>query len=575
MADNETALLKLFGFELKRSGKKEASKMLPSIVPPTDEDAAGYISTGAGAYGQYINLDGDQSKDNAQLIIRYRGVAMNPEVDMAIDEIVNESIVSSELESSVDLKVDEIEAPKKIKDQILEEFENIVSLLKFNDIGHDIFRSWYIDGRIVHHLLVNESNLKAGIQEIRHIDSAKIRKVKEVKYKKDPQTGVKIVDKIEEYYIYEEKPGSNTVQGVKISTDAISYVTSGLLDESKKKVISHLHKALKPINQLRMMEDSLVIYRLARAPERRIFYVDIGNLPRGKADQYMKDIMTKYRNKLVYDASTGQIKDDRKHMSMLEDFWLPRRENGRGTSVETLPGGDNLGQIDDIIYFQKRLYRSLNVPVNRLEQENQFSLGRSSEITRDEVKFQKFVDRIRRRFGTMFLGILKKQLILKGIITAQDWEEWKDDLYIDYIKDNHFAELKDAEILQNRIGIMNEITQYVGEYYSKEWVQKNVMMLDDEEIAQMQKQIDKEMAEGDIPDPEEEEEKEKEKIAMANQPPAPTPVTVVEPKSEMERQKEAEKAKADKEKKEGYVPSQEEELTEELTRYMARLNEQV
>ena len=575
MADNDNALLKLFGFELKRSGKKEASKMLPSIVPPTDEDAAGYISTGAGAYGQYINLDGDQSKDNAQLIIRYRGVAMNPEVDMAIDEIVNESIVSSELESSVDLKVDEIEAPKKIKDQILEEFENIVSLLKFNDIGHDIFRSWYIDGRIVHHLLVNESNLKAGIQEIRHIDSAKIRKVKEVKYKKDPQTGVKIVDKIEEYYIYEEKPGSNTVQGVKISTDAISYVTSGLLDESKKKVISHLHKALKPINQLRMMEDSLVIYRLARAPERRIFYVDIGNLPRGKADQYMKDIMTKYRNKLVYDASTGQIKDDRKHMSMLEDFWLPRRENGRGTSVETLPGGDNLGQIDDIIYFQKRLYRSLNVPVNRLEQENQFSLGRSSEITRDEVKFQKFVDRIRRRFGTMFLGILKKQLILKGIITAQDWEEWKDDLYVDYIKDNHFAELKDAEILQNRIGIMNEITQYVGEYYSKEWVQKNVMMLDDEEIAQMQKQIDKEMAEGDIPDPEEEEEKEKEKIAMANQPPAPTPVTVVEPKSEMERQKEAEKAKADKEKKEGYVPSQEEELTEELTRYMARLNEQV
>jgi hypothetical protein len=326
---------------------------------------------------------------------------------------------------------------------------------------------------------------------------------------------------------------------------------------------------------LRMMEDSLVIYRLARAPERRIFYVDIGNLPRGKADQYMKDIMTKYRNKLVYDASTGQIKDDRKHMSMLEDFWLPRRENGRGTSVETLPGGDNLGQIDDIIYFQKRLYRSLNVPVNRLEQENQFSLGRSSEITRDEVKFQKFVDRIRRRFGTMFLGILKKQLILKGIITAQDWEEWKDDLYVDYIKDNHFAELKDAEILQNRIGIMNEITQYVGEYYSKEWIQKNVLMLDDEEIALMQKQIDKEMAEGDIPDPEEEEEKEKEKIAMANQPPAPTPVTVVEPKSEMERQKEAEKAKADKEKKEGYVPSQEEELTEELTRYMARLNEQV
>ena len=577
MADNDNSLLKLFGFELKRSSKKAETKMLPSIVPPTDEDAAGYISTGAGAYGQYINLDGDSSKDNAQLIMRYRGVAMNPEVDMAIDEIVNETIVSSELESSVDLKVDEIEAPKKIKDQILEEFENIISLLKFNDIGHDIFRSWYIDGRVVHHLLVNEGNVKAGIQEIRHIDSAKIRKVKEVKYKKDPKTGVKIVDRIDEYYVYEEKPGANTVQGVKISTDAISYVTSGLLDETKKKVVSHLHKALKPINQLRMMEDSLVIYRLARAPERRIFYIDVGNLPRGKADQYMKDIMTKYRNKLVYDASTGQIKDDRKHMSMLEDFWLPRRENGRGTEISTLPGGDNLGQIDDIIYFQKRLYRSLNVPVNRLEQENQFSLGRSTEITRDEVKFQKFVDRIRRRFGTMFLGILKKQLILKGIITAQDWEEWKDDIYIDYIKDNHFSELKDAEILQNRIALMNEITQYVGEYYSKEWVQKNVLMLDDEEIVQMKKQIDKEMAEGDIPDPEEEEEKEKEKIAMANQPPAPTPVTVVpgtDNPSEMERQKDAEDAKKKKEKKEDYIPTNSDELTEELTRYMARLNEQ-
>jgi hypothetical protein len=515
MADNDNTLFKLFGFELKRNTKKTGSKMLPSIVPPTDNDAAGYVSTGAGAYGQYINLDGDQSKDNAQLIMRYRGVSMNPEVDMAIDEIVNETIVSSELTSSVDLKVDEIDAPKKIKDQILEEFENVVSLLKFNDIGHDIFKSWYVDGRIVHHLLVNESNVKAGIQEIRHIDAAKIRKVREVKYKKDPKTGVKIVDTVEEYYIYEEKPGSNTVQGVKISTDAISYVTSGLLDESKKKVVSHLHKALKPINQLRMMEDSLVIYRLARAPERRIFYIDVGNLPRGKADQYMKDIMTKYRNKLVYDANTGQLKDDRKHMSMLEDFWLPRRENGRGTEISTLPGGENLGQIEDIIYFQKRLYRSLNVPVNRLEQENQFSLGRSSEITRDEVKFQKFIDRLRRRFGTMFLGILKKQLILKGIITAQDWEEWKDNIYVDYIKDNHFAELKDAEILQNRIGLMNEITQYVGEYYSKEWVQKNVMMLDDEEIVQMKKQIEKEMAEGEIPDPEEEEEKEKEKIAMA------------------------------------------------------------
>ena len=570
MADNDNAFLKLFGFELKRT-KKVESKMLPSIVPPTDDDAAGYISTGAGAYGQYINMDGDQSKDNAQLIMRYRGVAMNPEVDMAIDEIVSESIVASELESSVELKLDEIEAPKKIKDQIQEEFDNIISLIKFNDLGHDIFRSWYIDGRIVHHLLVNEANTKAGIQEIRHIDSAKIRKVREVKYKKDPKTGVKIVDNIEEYYIYEEKPGSNTVQGVKMSTDAISYVTSGLLDESKKKVISHLHKALKPINQLRMMEDSLVIYRLARAPERRIFYIDVGSLPRGKADQYMKDIMTKYRNKLVYDASTGQIKDDRKHMSMLEDFWLPRRENGRGTQIETLPGGDNLGQIDDVVYFQKRLYRSLNVPVNRLEQEAQFSLGRSTEISRDEVKFQKFIDRLRRRFGGVFLGILKKQLILKGIITAQDWEEWKDDIYVDYIKDNHFSELKDQEILQSRIGLMNEVTQYVGEYFSKDWVMRNVLMFTDDDIEKMQKDIDKEISAGDIPDPEEEAAAEAE---AQNAPPEPTPVQVVEPKSEAERQKDAEDAKKKKEKKEeAYIPTSEDELIEEMTRYMSKLNE--
>jgi len=570
MADNDNAFLKLFGFELKRT-KKVESKMLPSIVPPTDDDAAGYISTGAGAYGQYINMDGDQSKDNAQLIMRYRGVAMNPEVDMAIDEIVSESIVASELESSVELKLDEIEAPKKIKDQIQEEFDNIISLIKFNDLGHDIFRSWYIDGRIVHHLLVNEANTKAGIQEIRHIDSAKIRKVREVKYKKDPKTGVKIVDNIEEYYIYEEKPGSNTVQGVKMSTDAISYVTSGLLDETKKKVVSHLHKALKPINQLRMMEDSLVIYRLARAPERRIFYIDVGNLPRGKADQYMKDIMTKYRNKLVYDASTGQIKDDRKHMSMLEDFWLPRRENGRGTEISTLPGGDNLGQIDDIIYFQKRLYRSLNVPVNRLEQEAQFSLGRSTEISRDEVKFQKFIDRLRRRFGSVFLGILKKQLILKGIITAQDWEEWKDDIYVDYIKDNHFSELKDQEILQSRIGLMNEVTQYVGEYFSKDWVMRNVLMFSDDDIEKMQKDIDKEISAGDIPDPEEEAAAERE---AQNAPPEPTPVQVVEPKSETERQKDAEDAKKKKEKKEAYIPTGEDELMEEMTRFMSKLNEQ-
>ena len=518
MADNINTL-KLFGFEIKRTKKGDRGKQeLQSVVPPSDNDGAGYVTATAGHFGQYINMEGDESKDNHQLILRYRGVAMHPEVDMAVDEIVNETISASELQSSLELSLDDIEAGDKIKDQVREEFENIIALLRFNEVGHELFRSWYVDGRSYHHLLVNEANPKAGIQEIRPIDAARIRKVREVKYKKDQMTGVKIVDKVDEFYIYEEKPGQ-TQSGVKLSNDSISYVTSGMLDESKKKVVSHLHKALKPINQLRMMEDSLVIYRLARAPERRIFYIDVGNLPRGKAEQYMSDIMAKYRNKLVYDASTGQIKDDRKHMSMLEDFWLPRRENGRGTEITTLPGGENLGQIDDIVYFQKRLYRSLNVPINRLEQEAQFSLGRSTEISRDEVKFQKFVDRLRRRFSWIFLGILRKQLLLKGIITEQDWEEWKDSVYIDFIKDNQFTELKEMEILRERIGVMNEITQYVGEYYSKEWVMRNVLRMSDDDIEDMKKEIDQEVKSGEIDDGEEEQQ---EPVA-----PKPVPVQVV------------------------------------------------
>jgi len=522
MAEENGSILKLFGFEIKRAGKgsntSSGQQKLQSPVTPTDPDGAGYTTSAAGYYGQYINMDGDQAKDNHQLIMKYRGVAQHPEVDMAIEDIVNEAITASELESSVKISLDDIEANDKIKDTIRLEFDKIVSMLKFNDLGHEQFRSWYIDGRCVHHLLVNDSNLKAGIQEIRHMDSAKVRKVKEIKYKKDQKTNVKIVDKIEEFYVYDEKPGqANT--SVKLSTDAVSYVTSGVLDEGRKKILSHLHKALKPINQLRMMEDSLVIYRLARAPERRIFYIDVGNMPRGKANEYMKDIMSKYRNKLVYDASTGQLKDDRKHMSMLEDFWLPRKEGGRGTEISTLPGGDNLGQIDDIIYFQKRLYRSLNVPVNRLEQESQFSMGRSTEISRDEVKFQKFIDKLRRRFSVMFLGILRKQLVLKAVITEQDWEEWKDDIYIDFVRDNHFTELKEMEIYRERAGLMNEMVGFVGEYISKEWVMRNIMRFSDEDLEQMQKEIDGEIASGEVVDP---EEKEEEKPPVGKAPVKPT-----------------------------------------------------
>ena len=494
MADNEG--IKLFGFEIKRSRSGTEKKQLPSIVPPVDDDGAGYITASGSHYGQYLNLDGDESKDNHQLIVKYRGIAMHPECDAAVEDIVNESISGSELESAVDITMDKIKTTETIKKSIKEEFDGIVTMLKFNELGHDIFRRWYVDGRIYFHLVVNEANLKAGVVEIRPIDAAKIRKVKEVKRKKDPVTGASLIENIKEYYIYQEKPGVQTT-GVKLSTDAVSYTTSGLLSQDRKKVVSYLHKAIKPINQLRMMEDSLVIYRLARAPERRIFYIDVGNLPRGKSEQYMKDIMAKYRNKLVYDAATGELKDDRKHMSMLEDFWLPRKEGGRGTEISTLPGGENLGQIDDIIYFQKRLYRSLNVPINRLEQEAQFSLGRTTEVSRDELKFQKFIDRLRKRFSNVFLEILRKQLMLKGIITEEDWNTWKEDIVIDFVKDNHFTELKETELLRERMQTMDMVQQYIGEYFSKEWAMKNVLRLSDEDIEKMKKDMEGENAEGE------------------------------------------------------------------------------
>ena len=479
--------IKLFGFEIKKAKKKEEQKA-PSIVPPRDDEGGSYATASGSHYGQYLNLGDDDSKDNYQLIMKYRGNAMHPEVDMAIEDIVNESITGSQLEQTLDINLEDVDAPDRIKKVIKEEFDSIYGMLNFKELGHDIFRRWYIDGRMFHHLIINEAQPKEGIVEIRPIDAAKMRKVKKVKKKKDPVTGANVVESTEEFFIYQEKPGSST-SGVKMTNDSVSYVTSGLLSEDRRKIISFLHKALKPINQLRMMEDALVIYRLARAPERRIFYIDVGNLPRGKAEQYLKDIMAKYRNKLVYDAKTGDIRDDRKHMSLLEDFWLPRREGGTGTSIETLPGGENLGQIEDVIFFQKKVYRALNVPINRLEQEAQFSLGRSTEVNRDELKFQKFIDRLRMRFAHLFYGILKKQLILKGIITEEDWNNWKNDITVDYIRDNHFTELRDMEVLRERLQTMDMVQQYVGEYYSKEWIQKNVLMLSDEDVEKMNKEI--------------------------------------------------------------------------------------
>ena len=484
-----------------------------SVVPPTDDDGAGYVTAPAYHYGMHLDIYADlQVKDNAELIRKYRAMATHPEVDMAIEEIVNEAIVHPQYDDQrvVDVNMDRVKVSDSIKKKVKEEFDYLLKIMSFNERAHDIFRNWYVDGRLYHHLVVDAKNLKQGIREVRHIDSLKMRKVKHVK-KTDNETGVKLVKKVEEFYIFTEKSPGNCGPGqpgyssdlkgnaVKLSNDSVSYVTSGLLDEMRSKVISHLHKAMRPINQLRMMEDSLIIYRLARAPERRIFYVDVGNLPKGKAEAYINTLMSRYRNKLVYDQSTGELKDQRKHMSMLDDFWLPRREGGRGTEVSTLPGGSNLGEIDDIKYFQRKVYQALNVPVSRLEQESAYSLGRATEITREEIKFQKFVTRLRMRFAKLFTGILRQQLILKGIITDADWvDSFHNLIQIEFYKDNHYTELKDAEVMRERLNLMDQAAQYVGEYISRDWVMKQIFRFDEKERAAMKKEIDAEVDSGEV-----------------------------------------------------------------------------
>lgn len=488
MAESNNSI-SLFGFEIKRkkSKVKEEEERL-SIVPPTDEDGAGYVTSAGVHYAHYIDLDGkNEVKNNIDLINKYRAIAENPDVDLAINEIVSECIVTTENERVVNLSLDNTDLSESIKKKVREEFDHIYDLLNFGELGHDIFKSWYVDGRIFHHLIINNDRPKEGIQEIRHVDSTKIRKVKHVKKTKDPQTGATLIRNVEEFFLFEEKPGQQS-GAIKIAPDAVSYVTSGVLDASKKRVVSHLHKAIKPSNQLSMMEDSLVIYRLSRAPERRIFYIDVGNLPAAKAQKYMTQIQTKYRNKLAYDANTGEVKDQRKHMSIMEDIWLPRKEGGRGTEISTLPGGQNLGDIEDILFFQKKLYRALNVPLNRLEQESQFSLGRSQEITRDELKFQRFVDRLRNRFSALFLQILKRQLLLKNIITEDDWDKYSKDMFVDYQKDNYFTELKESEIIRERTAVLQEVSQFVPEYYSKQWVYKKVLRYTDDEIKELEKE---------------------------------------------------------------------------------------
>ena len=482
-------MAEFFGFEINRKGSKNAEPI--SIVPSTDADGAGVINSG-GHFGAYLDLDADKAQNEVDQILKYRDISAQPECDAAIEDIVNESIVGDHNEAPVNIILDKLDISDKIKTTIRDEFSQVLRLLKFNSYGHDTFRKWYIDGRLPYHVIVNEKNPQAGIKELRYIDPISLRKVKEVEEKVDQKTGAKLVVKQEEYFLFQDKKMNMADQGVKIHPDAIIYCTSGMLDAGRKRILSYLQKAIKPVNQLRMMEDSLVIYRISRAPERRIFYIDVGNLPKGKAEEYLRNIMNQYRNKLVYDASTGDIKDDKKHMSMLEDFFLPRREGGRGTEISTLPGGENLGQIDDILYFQKKLYRSLNVPINRLEQESTFALGRSTEISRDEVKFKKFIDRLRKRFSDVFMQTLKTQLLLKGIITVNDWDEWKELIAFDFIEDNYFSELKEAEIVRERFELIASVDEYVGKYISNEWVRKNILRQTDDDIIAIDKQIESE-----------------------------------------------------------------------------------
>ena len=480
-------MAEFFGFEINRKGSKNAEPI--SIVPSTDADGAGVINSG-GHFGAYLDLDADKAQNEVDQILKYRDISAQPECDAAIEDIVNESIVGDHNEAPVNIILDKLDISDKIKTTVRDEFSQVLRLLKFNSYGHDTFRKWYIDGRLPYHVIINEKNPQAGIKELRYIDPISLRKVKEVEEKVDQKTGAKLVVKQEEYFLFQDKKLNMADQGVKIHPDAIIYCTSGMLDASRKRILSYLQKAIKPVNQLRMMEDSLVIYRISRAPERRIFYIDVGNLPKGKAEEYLRNIMNQYRNKLVYDASTGDIKDDKKHMSMLEDFFLPRREGGRGTEISTLPGGENLGQIDDILYFQKKLYRSLNVPINRLEQESTFALGRSTEISRDEVKFKKFIDRLRKRFSDVFMQTLKTQLLLKGIITVNDWDEWKELIAFDFIEDNYFSELKEAEIVRERFELIASVDEYVGKYISNEWVRKNILRQTDDDIIAIDKQIE-------------------------------------------------------------------------------------
>jgi hypothetical protein len=506
---------KLFGFSIEDTEPLSPSAVSP--VPPNNEDGADHYMS-SGFFGSYVDIEGVY-RTEFDLIKRYREMALHPEADSAIEDIVNEAIVSDSNDSPVEIELSNLNASDGIKTKIRKEFKYILDLLDFDKKAHEIYRNWYIDGRIYYHKIIDLKKPEEGIQELRYIDAMKMRYVRQQKKKKNDGSAISQLrsdnpmdydfPEIEEYFIYNPKsvyPTGNPAQtgasqGIKIARDAITYCTSGLVDRNKGSTLSYLHKAIKSINQLRMIEDSLVIYRLSRAPERRIFYIDVGNLPKMKAEQYLRDVMMRYRNKLVYDANTGEIRDDKKYMAMLEDFWLPRREGGRGTEISTLPGGQNLGEITDIEYFKKKLYRSLNVPPSRMDGEGGFNLGRSSEILRDELKFTKFVARLRKRFSNMFNDMLKTQLILKNVITPEDWDSMSEHIQYDFLYDNHFSELKEAELLNERLTLAQTAEPYIGKYYSQDYVRRKILRQTDVEILEQDALIKKEIKDGIIPDP--------------------------------------------------------------------------
>ena len=498
--------MEILGFEINR--KKDdlrtiEDKNQKSFVPPVDDDGTPVIEQQSGfvsgaAYGSFVDMEGGV-KNEAELIRRYRETSLVPECDSAIEDIVNECITSDTSDKIVSLDLRDVKLSDSIKKKIQEEFNHILSLMKFNQNSHELFRKWYVDGRIYFHKVVDSKRPKLGLVDLRNVDPIKIKKVRNIEKKKGADK-IDRISKIEEFYLFNDKgfDKSTATEGhvVRIAPEAVCYTTSGLLDYTKNVVIGYLHKALKTANQLSMLEDALVIYRISRAPERRIFYIDVGNLPKAKAEQYLADVMNRYKNKLVYNADTGEIKDDRKHMSMLEDFWLPRREGGRGTQIETLPGGQNLSEIEDIEYFKKKLYRSLNVPVSRMEAENGFNMGRSAEITRDEVKFNKFTNRLQKKFSRVFTDILRTQLALKEIVSAEEFDKFRDFILYDFETDNHFKELKEFELLRDRMDVLSQVAEYVGQYYSKEYIRKYILMQSEEDIKLIDTQISNETEEG-------------------------------------------------------------------------------